>query len=170
MRRPFRFLQGRVFPALIKAVFSPVIDDHLISLFGGLFSLRFVQILPHGDQNVDALFDLGPFQELFMVAGVFPELDASGVVVQKAAAAILKCPAAAPGTVLFFQEFDALFLRVVFGVVGRDAYFAVLEAAAGCQSRSPIRLGKRKSGDFFSLRSLVDLCDLLRLGEEETQL
>ena len=132
--------------------------------------LRLVQILPRGDQNVDALFDLGPFQELLTVAGVFSEFDAPGVVIQKADAAVLEIPALAPGAVLFFQKLDALFLRVIFSVVGCDARFAVLEAAAGCQRRPPIRLGKIKGGDFFSLRLLVDLCYLLRLSGEETQL
>ena len=116
---------------------------------------------------MDALFDLGPFQELFMVAGVFPELDASGVVVQKAVVAILKRPAPAAGAVLFFQKCNALFLRVVFGVVGRDAYFAVLEAAAGCQGRPPICLGKRKSGDFFSLRSVCQRTPTKSQGKTE---
>ena len=105
-----------------------------------------------------------------MVAGVFPELDAAGVVVQKAAAAVLEVPAPTAGTVLLFQKCNALFLRVVFGIIGRDALFATFKPAAGCQRRPPIRLGKRKSGDLFGLRSLVDLCDLLRLGGEKTQL
>src|SRR5699024_7753513 len=103
----------------------------------------------------------GPFQELLMVADVFPELDALGIVVQKAAAAILKRPTATAGTVLLFQEFHALFLRVIFGIVSCNTPLAIFKPTAGCQRRPPIRLGKRKSGDFFSLRSLVDLCDLL---------
>ena len=153
-----------------KEVFTICFQTSQEFIAGLRLLLRFVQILPHGDQNMDALFDLGPFQELFMVAGVFPELDASGVVVQKTVAAILKRPTATAGTVLLFQKFHALFLRVVFGVVGRNARFATFKPAAGCQRCPPIRLGKRKSGDFFSLRSLVDLHDLLRLGGEKTQL
>ena len=105
-----------------------------------------------------------------MVAGVFPELDAPDVVVQKAAAAILKRPAPATSAILLFQEFNALFLRVIFGIISSNARFTVLETAAGCQRRPPIRLGKRKGGDFFSLRLLVDLRYLFRLGGEEAQL
>ena len=107
---------------------------------------------------------------MLLSVGIGTQLDAAGVVVQKATAAILKRPALASGAVFLFQEFNVFFLRVIFSVVGRNALFAIFKPAAGCQGRPPIRLGKRKSGDLFGLRSLVDLCDLLRLGGEETQL
>ena len=119
---------------------------------------------------MDALFNLGPFQTLLLSVGIGTQLDAAGIVVEEAITAILKRPAPATGAVFLFQEFNALFLRVIFSVVGRNALLATFKSAAGCQSRSPIRLGKRKSGDLFGLRSLVDLFNLLRLGGEETQL
>src|SRR5699024_9182414 len=64
----------------------------------------------------------------------------------------------------------SLFGAVMFSIVGRNTFFSVCKPAAGGQGRPPIRLGKRKSGDLFGLRSLVDLCDLFCFGEEKTQL
>ncbi|OUN68506.1 hypothetical protein B5G12_12595, partial [Faecalibacterium sp. An58] len=138
--------------------------------FRGNRLLRLVPILPRGDQDVDALFYLRPFQTLLLSVGIGTQLDAAGIVVEEAITAILKRPAAATGAVFLFQEFNALFLRVISSVVGRNTRFAVFKPAAGGQGRPPIRLGKRKSGDLFGLRSLVDLFDLLRLGGEKTQL
>src|SRR5699024_4514522 len=132
--------------------------------------LRPIQILPRDDQNVDALFNLGPFQTLLLSVGIGTQLDAAGVIVEEAITAILEGPAAAPGAVFLFQEFNVFFLRVIFSVVGCNARFAIFKPAAGHQGRPPIRLGKRKSGDLFGLRSLVDLRDLFCFGEEETQL
>ena len=119
---------------------------------------------------MDALFKLGPFQTLLLSVGIGTQLDAAGVIVEEAITAILKRPAPATGAVLLFQECNALFLRVIFSVLGRNALFAMFKPAAGCQGRPPIRLGKRRSGDLFGLRSLVDLRDLFCFGEEETQL
>src|SRR5699024_3905969 len=129
-----------------------------------------VPILPRGNQDVDALFYLGPFQTLLLSFGIGTQLDTAGIVVEEAIAAILKRPAPATSTVFLLQKGGSLFGAVMFSIVGRNTFFSVRKPAAGCQGRPPIRLGKRKSGDFFSLRSLVDLCDLLRLGGEETQL
>src|SRR5699024_12638934 len=108
-----------------------------ISVRAGIFFIanllvRPVQILPRGNQDVDALVNLGPFQNLLTVVGVFSELDAPGVIVQKAVAAVLKRPAAAPGAVFLFQKFNALFLRVISSVVGRNTFFSVRKPAAGC--------------------------------------
>ena len=107
---------------------------------------------------------------MLLSVGIGTQLDAAGVIVEEAITAILEGPAAAPGAVFLFQEFNVFFLRVIFSVVGRNALFAIFKPAAGCQGRPPIRLGKRKSGDLFGLRSLVDLRDLLRLSGEKTQL
>ncbi len=147
-----------------------MIDDHLIPLRGGLFSLTLVQILPCGDQDVDALFYLRPFQTLLLSFGIGTQLDAAGIVVEEAITAILKRPALATSTVFLLQKGGSLFGAVMFSIVGRNTFFSVRKPAAGCQRCSPIRLGKRKSGDLFGLRSLVNLRDLLRLGGEETQL
>ncbi|OUN71621.1 hypothetical protein B5G12_09820 [Faecalibacterium sp. An58] len=147
-----------------------MIDNHLIPICSNFFRFLLIQILPRGDQDVDALFNLGPFQTMLLSFGIGTQLDAAGIVVEEAITAILKRPAPAPGAVFLFQEFNVFFLRVIFSVVGRNALFAIFKPAAGCQGRPPIRLGKRKSGDLFGLRSLVNLRDLLRLGGEETQL
>ena len=147
-----------------------MIDDHLIPLRGRLFSLTLVQILPCGDQDVDALFYLRPFQTLLLSVGIGTQLDAAGIVVEEAITAILKRPAPATSTVFLLQKGGSLFGAVIFSIISNNSRFAIFKPAAGCQRRPPICLGKRKSGDFFSLRSLVDLCDLLRLGGEKTQL
>src|SRR5699024_8316131 len=90
--------------------------------------------------------------------------------VEEAITAILKRPALATSTVFLLQKGGSLFGAVMFSIVGRNTFFSVRKPAAGCQRCSPIRLGKRKSGDLFGLRSLVDLRDLFCFGEEETQL
>ena len=119
---------------------------------------------------MDALFNLGPFQTLLLSVGIGTQLDAAGIIVQKAIATILEGPAAAPGAVFLLQKGGSLFGAVMFSIVGRNTFFSVRKPAAGCQGRPPIRLGKRESGDLFGLRSLVDLRDLFCFGEEETQL
>ena len=166
----FRVYHLAIYDAAFGQLFPQNISFRASIFFIGNLLLRPVQILPRGNQDVDALFNLGPFQTLLLPVGIRAQLDAAGIIVQKAVATILKRPAAAPGAVLLFQEFNALFLRVIFSVVGRNALFAMFKSAAGGQGRPPIRLRKRKSGDLFGLRSLVDLCDLLRLSGEKTQL
>ena len=126
--------------------------------------------MPRGDQDVDALFNLGPFQTLLLSVGIGTQFDAAGIIVQKAIATILKRPAPATSTVFLLQKGGSLFGAVMFSIVGRNTFFSVRKPAAGCQRCSPIRLGKRKSGDLFGLRSLVDLRALFCFGEEETQL
>src|SRR5699024_1660221 len=107
---------------------------------------------------------------LLLSVGIGTQLDAAGIVVEEAITAILKRPAPTTSTVFLLQKGGSLFGAVIFSIVGRNTFFSVRKPAAGCQRCSPIRLGKRKSGDLFGLRSPVDLFNLLRLGGEETQL
>ena len=112
---------------------------------------------------MDALFHLGPFQPLLLPGGIGTQLDAFGIIIQKAVAPVQERPAPATGTVLFFQELGSLLGRVFFLEVGRDPLFAVGKAAATGQRQRNILAGKRKSGDFFGLRSPVDGYNLLGL-------
>src|SRR5699024_8489539 len=133
LRRPFRFLQGRVLLTLVQAALCLMVDDHLIPLRGRLFSLTLVQILPRGDQDVAARFNLGPFQTLLLSVGIGTQLDAAGIVVEEAITAILKRPAPATSTVFLLQKGGSLFGAVMFSIVGRNTFFSVRKPAAGCQ-------------------------------------
>ena len=112
---------------------------------------------------MDALFHLGPAKPLFLPFRVRTKLDASGIVFEKAVAAVQERPASATSAVFFFQELGPLFGRVLFLEIGGDPLFAVGKAAATGQRQRNILAGKRKSGDFFGLRSPVDGYNLLGL-------
>ena len=85
-------------------------------------------------------------------------------------AAIQESPGLPSDTVLVFQELGPFFGGVVLLEEGRNPLFAMGKAAAAGQGQCDIFPGKRKSGDFFGLRSPVDLFDLLRFTGKETQL
>ena len=129
----------------------------------GFLLSRLVQIPARGNQDVDALFHLGPAKPLFLPFRVRTKLDASGIVFEEAVAAVQERPASATSAVFFFQELGPLFGRVFFLEEGHNPLFTVGKAAATGQRQRNILAGKRKGGDFFGLRPPVDGYNLLGL-------
>ena len=157
-------------PHLVKDEVIRVALLDAVVLPNGFFLARLVQILTSSNQHTDPLCRIRPGKPLLLSLGVGAQLDAAGIVFQETVAAIQESPALATDAVFLFEELGPFFGGVVFLKISRNPLFALGKAAAAGQGQRNVLTGKRKSGDFFGLRSSVDLFDLLRFTGEETQL
>ena len=157
-------------PHLVKDEVIRVALLDAIVLPNGFFLARLVQILAGGNQNPDPLCRIRPGKPLLLPLGIRAQLDAAGIVFQETVAAIQESPGLPSDAVLVFQKLGPFFGGVVFFKISRNPLFALGKAAAAGHGQRNIFPRKRKSGDFFGLRSSVDLFDLLRFTGEKTQL